>query len=145
MSDLPELMTVKETSEYLRVPLPSIYYLVQRGKLPAVQIGGRWRIKRSLLDRDVLHKEQESAQPTAKVVDDEPDVQALIKQFLKNTGFESLAVGTGTQAISLATKQKFDFVFLGSKLPDATRDEVYSQLKALYPDLPIVIITGCLC
>ena len=37
----PELMTVKETAEYLRIPLPTVYYLVQRGQLPAVQIGGR--------------------------------------------------------------------------------------------------------
>ena len=66
MSDLnsPELMTVKETSEYLRIPLPTVYYLVQRGQLPAVQIGGRWRIKRSLLDRDVLRKEDEAGQPS---------------------------------------------------------------------------------
>ena len=47
--ELPELMTVKETAEYLRIPLPTVYYLVQRGQLPAIQIGGRWRIKRSLL------------------------------------------------------------------------------------------------
>ena len=49
-----ELLTVKETAEYLRIPLPTVYYLVQRGKLPAIQIGGRWRIKRSLIDRDIL-------------------------------------------------------------------------------------------
>ena len=36
-------MTVKETAEYLRIPLPTVYYLVQRGQLPAIQIGGRWR------------------------------------------------------------------------------------------------------
>ena len=47
-------MTVKETAEYLRIPLPTVYYLVQRGQLPAIQIGGRWRIKRSLLDSQVL-------------------------------------------------------------------------------------------
>ena len=35
------LMTVKETAEYLRIPVPTVYYLVQRGQLPAVQIGGR--------------------------------------------------------------------------------------------------------
>ena len=52
--DSPELMTVKETAEYLRIPLPTVYYLVQRGQLPAIQIGGRWRIKRSLLDTEVL-------------------------------------------------------------------------------------------
>jgi excisionase family DNA binding protein len=144
MSDLnsPELMTVKETSEYLRIPLPTVYYLVQRGQLPAVQIGGRWRIKRSLLDRDVLRKEDESGQPTVMVVDDDPALQALFKQFLKKAGFGRLVVGTGTEAIALAKKQKFDFVFLDLKLPDVPGDEVYSQLKALYPDLPIVIITG---
>jgi len=64
-------MTVKETAEYLRIPLPTVYYLVQRGQLPAIQIGGRWRIKRSLLDRDIL-KTDEGGQPTVLVVDDDP-------------------------------------------------------------------------
>ena len=79
----PELLTVKETAEYLRIPLPTVYYLVQRGQLPAIQIGGRWRIKRSLLDRDILRNE-ESGQPTVLVVDDDPALQTLFKQFLKS-------------------------------------------------------------
>ena len=37
---------------------------------------------------------------------------------------------------------KFDFVFLDLKLPDIPGDEVYGQLKAMHPDLPIVVITG---
>lgn len=137
-----ELMTVKETAEYLRIPLPTVYYLVQRGQLPAVQIGGRWRIKRSLLDRDVLRKGEESGQPTVLVVDDDVALQALFKQFLKKAGFGRLVVGSGSEAISLAKKQKFDFVFLDLKLPDIPGDEVYMQLKELHPDLPIVVITG---
>ena len=48
------LLTVKETAKYLRIPLPTVYYLVQRGQLPAIQIGGRWRIKKDSLDKDVL-------------------------------------------------------------------------------------------
>ncbi len=52
---LPELLTVKETAEYLRVPQPTVYYLLQNGKLPGVMIGGRWRVKRLLIDRDILH------------------------------------------------------------------------------------------
>ena len=43
--DSPELMTVKETAEYLRIPLPTVYYLVQRGQLPAIQIGGDGELK----------------------------------------------------------------------------------------------------
>src|SRR5215216_6560116 len=110
MSNL-NLITVKETAEYLRIPLPTVYYLVQRGQLPAVQIGGRWRIKRSLLDRDVLRKDDQSGQPTVLVVDDDPALQALFKQFLKKAGFGRLVVGSGMEAIALAKKQKFDFVF----------------------------------
>lgn len=139
--DAPELMTVKETAEYLRIPLPTVYYLVQRGQLPAIQIGGRWRIKRSLLDRDIL-KSDEGGQPTVLVVDDDPSLQTLFKQFLKKAGFGRIVVGTGAEALSYAEKQKFDLVFLDLKLPDISGDELYAKLKAIHPDLPIVIITG---
>lgn len=138
----PELMTVKETSEYLRIPLPTVYYLVQRGQLPAVQIGGRWRIKRSLLDRDVLRKEKETGQPTVLVVDDDPAMQTLFKQFLKKAGFNRLVVGCGEEAVKLAEKQSFEIVFLDLKLPDIPGDEVYTRLKALHPHLPIIVVTG---
>jgi excisionase family DNA binding protein len=70
------LLTVKETSNYLRIPLPTVYYLVQRGQLPAIQIGGRWRIKKALLDKDIL-KEDKAGQPTVLVVDDDQRRQSL--------------------------------------------------------------------
>ncbi len=139
--EAPELMTVKETAEYLRIPLPTVYYLVQRGQLPAIQIGGRWRIKRSLLDRDILRKE-ESGQPTVLVVDDDPALQSLFKQFLKKAGFSRIVVGSGAEAMTHVEKQSFDLVFLDLKLPDIAGDELYANIKELHPDLPIVIITG---
>lgn len=139
--EAPELMTVKETAEYLRIPLPTVYYLVQRGQLPAIQIGGRWRIKRSLLDRDVL-KEEQGGQPTVLVVDDDPQLQQLFKQFLKKAGFSRIVVGTGAEALSYSEKQSFDLVFLDLKLPDISGDELYVKMKEMHPDMPIVIITG---
>jgi excisionase family DNA binding protein len=135
------LLTVKETAEYLRIPLPTVYYLVQRGQLPAVQIGGRWRIKKDSLDRDILH-EQGGGQPTVLVVDDDPNLQELFKLFLKKTGFSRLIVGTGKEALAALKKQKFDFVFLDLVLPDITGDQIYKEAKAIDPELPIVIITG---
>jgi len=135
------LMTVKETAEYLRIPLPTVYYLVQRGQLPAIQIGGRWRVKKDALDRDVLHAE-EQGQPTVLVVDDDPALQDLFKLFLKKAGFSRLVVGTGKDALAALSKQKFDLCFLDLQLPDLTGDEIYAIAKQKYPDLPIVIITG---
>src|SRR5207247_2052874 len=91
LPNMHDLMTVKETAEYLRIPLPTVYYLVQRGQLPAIQIGGRWRIKRASLDRDVLRKEEEG-QPTVLVVDDDPALQDMFKLFLKKAGFSRVVV-----------------------------------------------------
>jgi excisionase family DNA binding protein len=141
-STLTELLTVKETAEYLRIPVPTVYYLVQRGQLPGIQIGGRWRVKRSLIDRDVLRKDNDAGLPSVLVVDDDVGLQALFKLFQKRANLARLVVGSGAEAIEIAKTQKFDLVFLDLNLPDIPGDEVYLQLKAMHPDLPMVIITG---
>src|SRR5207249_11335094 len=97
------LLTVKETAKYLRIPLPTVYYLVQRGQLPAIQIGGRWRIKKEALDRDVL-REEGNGQPTVLVVDDDENLQEMFKLFLKKTGFARVIVGTGREALAALKK-----------------------------------------
>jgi excisionase family DNA binding protein len=135
------LLTVKETSEYLRIPLPTVYYLVQRGKIPAIQIGGRWRIKKSALDRDVLRQDKQG-QPTVLVVDDDPVLQDLFQTFLKKIGFSRVVVGTAKDAIKCLRKQKFDLMFLDLQLPDAPGDEVYKTAKRIDPDLNVIVITG---
>lgn len=135
------LLTVKETAKYLRIPLPTVYYLVQRGQLPAIQIGGRWRIKKSSLDKDIL-KEEKSGQPTVLVVDDDENLQNLFKVFLRKIGFSRVVVGTVKEALAAIEKQKFDLIFLDLKLPDGPADDVYDAAKEQQPDSPIVIITG---
>ena len=135
------LLTVKETAKYLRIPLPTVYYLVQRGQLPAIQIGGRWRIKKDSLDKDIL-KEDRSGQPTVLVVDDDLSLQNLFKVFLKKIGFSRVVVGTVKDAIAALEKQKFDILFLDLKLPDGPADDVYEAAKEIDPLLPIVVITG---
>ena len=120
MSETPihNLLTVKETAEYLRIPPPTVYYLVQHGKIPAIQIGGRWRIKKSALDHDIL-REDKQGQPTVLVVDDDPGLQDLFRTFLKKIGFSRVVVGTAKEAIKSLRKQKFDLMFLDLQLPDA--------------------------
>ncbi|MEP6810251.1 MAG: response regulator [Chthoniobacterales bacterium] len=135
------LLTVKETAKYLRIPLPTVYYLVQRGQLPAIQIGGRWRIKKAALDKDIL-KADKSGQPAVLVVDDDESLQNLFKLFLKKIGFSRVVVGTVKEALNALQKQHFDLLFLDLKLPDGPADDVYDAAKKSDPGLPIVIITG---
>ncbi len=143
MKPLPHnLITVKETAEYLNIPLPTVYYLVQRGQLPAVQIGGRWRVKKDLLDSDILRKEEAGGPPTVLVVDDDTGLQAMFKLFLKKQGFARVIVGNGKDALAALKKQKFEFCFLDLQLPDITGDQIYKEARKLQPELPVVIITG---
>ena len=143
MSETPihNLLTVKETAEYLRIALPTVYYLVQRGKIPAIQIGGRWRIKKSVLDHDIL-LEDKQGQPTVLVVDDDLGLQDLFRTFLKQIGFSRVVVGTAKEAIHSLRKQKFDLMFLDLQLPDAPGDQVYKAAKQIDPDLNVIVITG---
>jgi excisionase family DNA binding protein len=135
------LLTVKETAEYLRIPIPTVYYLVSRGTIPAIQIGSRWRIKKSSLDRDILHQDRQG-QPTALVVDDDPDLQDLFGTFLKKIGFSRVVVGTAKEAIRSLRKQKFDLMFLDLNLPDAPSDQVIKTAKHIDPDLNVIVVTG---
>lgn len=48
---LPEIMTIEEVAEYLRVPVSSLYKLAQQGKIPASKVGRHWRFRRKFIDR----------------------------------------------------------------------------------------------
>jgi excisionase family DNA binding protein len=135
------LLTVKETAAYLRIPLPTVYYLVQRGQIPAIQIGGRWRIKKSSLDRDILRQDKQG-QPTALLVDDDPVVQEHLHHYLKKSGFSRVIVSTGKEALASLGRQKFELMFLNLRLPDAPGDQIYKAAKHIDPELNIVVLTG---
>jgi excisionase family DNA binding protein len=47
----PEIMTIQETSIYLRIPLSSLYKLAQEGKIPGHKVGRHWRFRRETLNR----------------------------------------------------------------------------------------------
>ena len=47
----PEIMTIEETSLYLRIPLSSLYRLAQSGKIPCQKVGRHWRFRREAINR----------------------------------------------------------------------------------------------
>jgi excisionase family DNA binding protein len=145
----PELLTVKETAAYLRIPVPTVYYLVQRGQLPAVQIGGRWRIRKELIDRDVLNLSKPKSVATEEmgkakilVVDDEDLVQDLMRDILGRHGYQADQARTGKEGMDLVQKNKYDLMFLDIKLPDVDGDKIYEKVVEAQPSLHVIIITG---
>ena len=47
----PDVMTIQETSQYLRIPISSLYKLAQSGKIPCQKVGRHWRFRRQAIDR----------------------------------------------------------------------------------------------
>lgn len=133
------LMTIKETAEYLRMPLPTVYYLVQRGQLPAVQIGGRWRVNRKALDREVLHMGK-AVRPGALVVESERSVQATFKDLLKKAGLTQRIVGQSSAGLALLEAENIDLCFLSVHLFEMPWREFYLAARKIRPALPIVLL-----
>src|ERR1700704_5639744 len=50
------VLTAREAAKYLRLALPTFYRYMWEGKIPSSKIGGRYRFKRTVLDRWVGKK-----------------------------------------------------------------------------------------
>ena len=144
-NDFPEMMTVAETAEFLRIPRPTVYYLINKERLPAIRISGRWRVRRSEVETTLhIHPpidQMRGVKPRVLVVEDELPHQKLYREFL-SPDFDIQIAGSASEAMSIARNQRFDLVFLDLQLPDVSGEVVFHQLKELEPDLPVVIVTG---
>ncbi len=45
------LLTVSQAADYLNIPRPTLYQHLREGRIPGIQIGGRWRIESKVLER----------------------------------------------------------------------------------------------
>lgn len=48
---LPDVMTIEETAQYLRIAKSSLYKLAQEGKIPCQKVGRHWRFRKESIDR----------------------------------------------------------------------------------------------
>jgi excisionase family DNA binding protein len=53
---MPRVMTLRETSSYLRVHPSTIYKLLRNGELPGFRIGSDWRFNAEEIDRWSLNR-----------------------------------------------------------------------------------------
>jgi CheY-like chemotaxis protein len=78
------------------------------------------------------------------LVEDEPLVQMLAVDFLEELGFRVESAGSATEAINRARliNGQIDYAIVDLGLPDRRGDVLVSELRVLYPHLPIIIASG---
>ena len=50
MADSPEVMNIRQASQYLGVSPDTLYKYVSEDKIPAFKLGNRWKFKKTILD-----------------------------------------------------------------------------------------------
>jgi DNA-binding response OmpR family regulator len=78
---------------------------------------------------------------TILVVEDEPKIADLARDYLEHAGFAVLVSGNGRNALDLARQRRPDLVVLDLGLPGLDGLEVTRELRR-HGDLPIVMLTA---
>jgi len=55
-----EFLTAEEVAEYLRLPLSTVYKLVQEKRLPGFKVGKHWRFRKETLNEWLRQQEKKS-------------------------------------------------------------------------------------
>jgi len=78
---------------------------------------------------------------TVLIVDDQPDIVRLVRDYLERGGFEVLSAGDGEEALQMARREHPDLVILDLTLPRMDGLDVARALRR-DGDLPIIMLTA---
>ena len=76
------------------------------------------------------------------IVDDNPSILKYIEDILESSGHTIVKCADGMSAIDAVHSDSFDLVVSDLAMPGMDGFELVSEIRVLYPDIPIVIITG---
>ena len=55
-----EFLTAEEVAEYLRLPLSTVYKLVQDKRLPGFKVGKHWRFRKDSIEKWIKDQERKN-------------------------------------------------------------------------------------
>ncbi len=76
------------------------------------------------------------------IVDDDPDVQEVLKDRLESLGYRAVPALTGRQGLELLDKESAQMVFLDIELPDMNGLEALKAIRKRQNDVAVVIVTA---
>jgi DNA-binding NtrC family response regulator len=76
------------------------------------------------------------------VVDDEPDMRLALSHALNRKGYDVDVAASGTEALTKFNRKDFGMVITDYKMPEMSGLELISQVKAISPEVPVLMITA---
>ncbi|MCZ6762615.1 MAG: sigma-54 dependent transcriptional regulator [Gammaproteobacteria bacterium] len=81
-------------------------------------------------------------QPTALVIDDEPDIRELLSLTLQQMDIQTRTAADLAEARALLLKKSFDLCFTDMKLPDGSGLDLVEWMQEQTPNTPVAVITA---
>jgi two-component system, NtrC family, response regulator len=79
---------------------------------------------------------------TILVVDDEKNYLLVMETLLAGAGYGVLTIDSGEEALELTRRNDLDLIITDMKMPRMSGIELMEQLKQVYPDLPVIMMTA---
>ena len=136
-----QILTIREVASYLKLPVSTVYRLVERRELPGNKVGRQWRFQRGLIDEWLKERSQEKS-TTILVVDDDERVRNLLSETLEERTRRVITAANGAEALTVLTSTQLNLVLLDLAMPEMDGVETFRQIRRTHPDLPVVIITA---
>jgi NtrC-family two-component system response regulator AlgB len=76
------------------------------------------------------------------LVDDEPNILRTMKICLESIGLEVTALSRSDEALKIANQKQFNIAFLDLKMYPLDGLQLLAELKKIFPDLIVVIVTA---
>ena len=79
------------------------------------------------------------------IIEDNDEHAELIRRMLskaKNIYFDTERAGLVSSGVDLLGKQNFDVILSDLGLPDSEGIETFETFHSLYPDIPVIVLTG---
>ena len=85
-----------------------------------------------------------SQKPVILVVDDDAPILLLMRNLLREFGFDPVTAAGGRQAIEEARQRTPDLILLDRNMPGMSGEEVLRELRATdaLNDVPVLILSG---
>ena len=80
--------------------------------------------------------------PKILVVDDDKNLLELAKTRLTASNYDVIVAAGYDEALEAANAQNFDLAIVDLRLADVDGMTLMEKLHALYPDIPVIILTG---
>lgn len=76
------------------------------------------------------------------IVDDEEIMRTSLTEWLREDGYETVAVDSGKKAIEEVKKEKFSAALVDLKMPEMDGIQTMREIKKIQKTLPVIIITA---